>query len=109
MFIIEVEQRRYFDPERPLFGKDFAKNYISAAFELDEAAKCLALSRPTASVFHLMRMMEIGVRAVARCLDIPDPTRAADRNWGNILREIKNDLDTHGGAAPTKVWTIAGD
>jgi hypothetical protein len=56
-----------------------------------------------------MRMMEIGVRAVARCLGIPDPTRAADRNWGNILRAIKNDLDAHGGAAPTKVWKVAGD
>jgi hypothetical protein len=43
MFIIEAEKQRYFEPERPLFGKDFVANYISAAFELDEAAKCLCI------------------------------------------------------------------
>jgi hypothetical protein len=76
---------------------------------LDEAAKCLALGRATACVFHLMRLMEVGIRAVARCLNIPDPTRAADRNWGAILREIKTDLDAHVGVAPMKAWATSGD
>jgi hypothetical protein len=106
---LEVRDRAYFEPAKPLFGAPFETMFASALFELDEAAKCLALSRPTAAVFHLMRLMEIGIRAVARCLGIADPTRAADRNWGNILREIKADLDAHSGAAPTKVWTVAGD
>src|ERR1700730_16644282 len=106
MFIIEVEQRRYFDPERPLFGKDFAKNYISAAFEVDEAAKCLALSRPTASVFHLMRLMEIGVRSVARCLQVPDPIQPADRSWGAVLKKVRDGIDAKW---PTVAARSAGD
>jgi hypothetical protein len=56
-----------------------------------------------------MRLMEIGLRAVAHCLQIPNPIRAADRNWGNILRAIKIDLDAHGGPSPTKIWAIPGD
>jgi hypothetical protein len=88
VLVIETEKQRYYDPRDPLFGRDVANKFISALFELDESGKCLALGRPTASVFHLMRIMEIGIRAMARCLQIPDPVRPAERNWGHILGEI---------------------
>ncbi len=52
-----------------------------------------ALGRSTASVFHLMRCMEIALRSIARCLEIPDPIRPAERNWGAILRELKKAMD----------------
>lgn len=109
VFVLEADKQKYYCPANPLFGGDIEGKFPSSLFEIDEAAKCLGLGRPTAAVFHLMRMMEIGIRAVARCLGIPDPMRAADRNWGNILRAIKNDLDARSGAAPTKVWKVAGD
>jgi HEPN domain-containing protein len=47
----------------------------------------MGLGRYTACGFHLMRCAEIGLKAVARCLSIPDPTRSGDRNWGNILEK----------------------
>jgi hypothetical protein len=110
LLVLESREQAYFAPRVPHFGTDVAAKFqATSAFEIDEAAKCLALGRSTACVFHLMRVMEVGIRAVARCLGIPDPMRAADRNWGNIFREIKNDLDAHGGQAPTKKWTVAGD
>ena len=87
-FVIEHEKQKYYDPAQPLFGNDVASKFLSVIFELDEGAKCLALGRPTACVFHLMRIMEIGVRAMARCLNVPDPTKPAERNWGHILNEI---------------------
>jgi hypothetical protein len=74
---------------KPLFGDNFALKFPSAAFDLDEAGKCLAFERPTAAVFHLMRLMEIGLKATARCLGIPDPIKARERNWGEILRKIE--------------------
>jgi hypothetical protein len=104
VFVLEANKHQYYQPSEPLFGKDFETKFPNAAFELDEAAKCLALSRPTAAVFHLMRLMEIGLKAVARCLGIPDPTKAAERNWGAILSAIKTDLEVHGGKTPTKTW-----
>jgi hypothetical protein len=91
------------------FGHDVETNFVSSIFELDEATKCLALGRATAGVFHLMRVMETCIRAIARCLGVPDPIRAGDRNWGNVLREIKADLDAHGGQNPTKIWNRTGD
>jgi hypothetical protein len=110
VIVLEHKEQSYFEPKDPHFGTDVgAKFQASAVFEVDEAAKCLALGRSTAAVFHLMRVMEIGIRAVARCLQIPDPVRGTDRNWGNILREIKTDLDAHVGHSPAKTWTVTGD
>jgi hypothetical protein len=77
--------------ETPIFGKDFQSNFSGALYDLDEAVKCIALKRSTASVFHLMRIMETGIQAVSRCLGIPDPTKLAGKNWGAILIKIKND------------------
>ncbi len=93
VLVIDAKKIKYFEPKTALFGKPFEERFISSAFELDEAAKCLALGRPTASVFHLMRMMEIAVRAVARCLGISDPIQPADRNWGAVLRKVREGID----------------
>lgn len=91
-FQLNPLHRKYYAPEEPLFGSDFAAKFPSAAFELDEAAKCLAFDRPTAAVFHLMRLVETGVKALAGCLNIPPPTKAAERNWGVILKSIKDSI-----------------
>jgi hypothetical protein len=87
-FALEPKHQGYFTSAEPLFGADFATKFVSAAFDLDEAAKSLALGRPTACVFHLMRVMELGVHAVARCLQIPDPVKPAQRNWGIVLGKV---------------------
>jgi hypothetical protein len=87
--VIDRSKLKLYEPKEPLFGAEFqAKFQSEGVFELDEAGKCLALGRPTACVFHLMRIMEIGIRALARCLAIPDPVKPGARNWGGILREI---------------------
>jgi hypothetical protein len=92
-FVIESEKTKYYEPAEPLFGNDFESKYaISGVYEIDEAAKCMALSRDTAAVFHLMRCMEIGIRTVAKCLGIPDPI-GSDRNWWKILEKIKDAMD----------------
>jgi len=106
MFIIEAEGKRYYSPKESLFGVEFEKNYPSASFDLDEAAKCLALKRPMATVFHLMRLMEIGLKAVAAWLSIPPPTSGGDRNWFNILKKIK---DAAAARTVDKAWKSADD
>jgi hypothetical protein len=102
LFVLESGNEKYFAPKEPLFGSDFEMKFPSAMYEVDEAGKCLALGRPTACVFHLMRVMEIGVRAVARCLKIPDPIKPGDRNWGEILRRTKEAMDFR---TKTGAWT----
>jgi hypothetical protein len=89
LLVLRGETAKYFDPSSPLFGADFAQKFNSAGtYELEEAGKCLALDRATASVFHLMRIMEIGIRALAKSLQIPDPLKPVEKNWGVILERV---------------------
>jgi hypothetical protein len=99
---LQPNEAGYFAPKVPLFGQEYANKFKKqGAFELDEAAKCMALSRPTAAVFHLMRILEIGITAISSCLNIPDPVRPTERNWAIILKKIKED--------GKKKWPTAAD
>lgn len=104
-FEMDTRLGRYYDGVN-LFGEDFVNKFPDAIFELDEAGKCFALNRPTAAVFHLMRLMEISIRAVARCLKVANPAKPSQRNWGTILRALKCEIDKKTSAAG---WRAAGD
>lgn len=104
-FVLDKSEQRYFDPKEPLFGAKFASDFqTDGVFELDEAAKCFALGRPTACVFHVMRLMEVALEAIRKCLAIPDPIKDAERNWGVILRKVKEAIDPPKGASP-RTWS----
>jgi len=99
---LSPKEAALYNPELPLFGQEVQSKYPSASYEIEEAAKCLALGRSTAAVFHLMRVLEIGIRAFARCLGIPDPTKPAEKNWAIILKNIWQD-------GIEKKWPMAAD
>ena len=75
----------YYRPAEPLFGAAVEAKFPEMSEDISEAGKCLALNRATASVFHLMRIMEI---AVQRFGDKIGVALATDKNWQNILEEI---------------------
>lgn len=94
MFVLYQQESSLFEPADVLIEIDgFAAAFPSAAFEVEEAAKCVALGRYTAAVFHAMRMLEVGIRSLAKRLNIPDPTKPAEKNWGVILKCIKEKID----------------
>jgi hypothetical protein len=70
-------------PERPLFGETVGQKFPSCAFEIEEAGKCLGFSRNTAAVFHLMRALEVAIKAIGCCLDIPDPIKPSEKKLGS--------------------------
>jgi hypothetical protein len=45
-----------------LFGTEVEDKLPNVIEDIAEAGKCLGLRRPTAAVFHLMRIMEVGVQ-----------------------------------------------
>ena len=57
---IAPEKAKLLQPAPP-FGYDVAKAFPRASDDILEATKCYALERYTASVFHLMRAIEIGL------------------------------------------------
>lgn len=91
MFVVSDEKAKYLDDD--IMPMEIWVHFPSATFEVEESAKCIALGRHTASVFHCMRVLEIGIRAFARSLKIDDPVKPADRNWGVMLKKLKDSID----------------
>jgi hypothetical protein len=67
------------------FGPEITSKFSNCTVDLDEAGKCFAAGRWTATVFHLMRVMEHGVRQLANTLGVAvNPTAT----WGQILNQL---------------------
>ena len=60
--------------------------FPSAIFDIDEASKCLALDRGTASVFHQMRVLERGLRLLAGDLSVE---LSYHPNWSEAIDLIE--------------------
>jgi hypothetical protein len=74
--------------DEPPFGAAVASEFPSAGYDIDEASVCLAFRRPTAAVFHCMKIIERGIGAFARHVRADDPVAAGERNWRKILRVL---------------------
>jgi hypothetical protein len=83
----------YSDPKTYFGDKAWSQFPAQGQFEMEEACRCFALARSTAAAFHLMRLMEVAIGAVRKCLGLPDPIKPAQRNWGVILKAIKDEID----------------
>jgi hypothetical protein len=77
-----------------VLGEDIKKAFPSATFDLREAGNCIAVDSGTAAVFHLMRAVEWGVRALCVDLGVLDvPRRNATipiefAEWDKILDQL---------------------
>jgi hypothetical protein len=83
LLFVPPERAGYYE-NKCHFGMDVADKFPSAISDVEEAGKCLALGRGTACVFHLMRVMEIGLKALAKGLDIPYAP-----SWESYLKQIE--------------------
>ena len=73
------------------FGQSVDDAYPSAGGDIEAAARCLAVGEGTATVFHLMRVMEVALKSLARPLGIPYAP-----SWESYLKQIsKNISDPH--------------
>lgn len=70
------------------FGPKVAAAYPSAASDIEEACNCYALDLNTACVFHLMRVLEKGLRALAKRLNV----QCEIENWKHMIQEIEATL-----------------
>jgi hypothetical protein len=92
-FCLNHVEAAFFDPSEPLLGADVAAKFETATFDVEEAGKCHALGRSTSAVFHALRVLEVGIKALAKCLSIPDLEKPKKRNWGFILDDIKKAVE----------------
>ena len=82
-FLLPSERVRSYD--EPTFGTDADNSFPSSSFDTSEACKCFALRRSTACVFHLMRVLEIGLGVFAGRFGVPSD----HTNWHNIIEGIE--------------------
>ena len=85
LFVPSTDAELYSSPR--LFGDKVAENFPSADFDITEAGKCLAVGRDTACVFHLMRAMEVALRALTNSLSSP-----YGANWNKTLNDFDKTL-----------------
>jgi HEPN domain-containing protein len=81
-FRITIEEARYYK-DKQLFGAEVEEKFKKAIQDIEEAGKCLALSRSTAAVFHLVRVMEVGLKSLGRALSIPYAP-----SWESYIKQI---------------------
>jgi AcrR family transcriptional regulator/HEPN domain-containing protein len=74
--------------EQNLFGEKVADSFPNAGEDIEAAGKCLALGRSTAAVFHVMRVLEMGMRSLAQRMGI-DFTP----NWEAFIEDIRKKSD----------------
>lgn len=94
----------YLTSDDPPFGKDVDDAFPKASEEISEAAKCLALKRSTAAVFHLMRAMELAVQRLAEVLGKANPT---EKVWGVILSDIHSAIEAMPKGAARDAWSAS--
>ncbi len=83
MYIPPDRAERY--DQKELLGKEVNAKFPAIQYDAVEAGNCYACGRSTATVFHLMRIMEVGVQEFGTKLGVK---LAAEKNWQNVLDEI---------------------
>jgi len=106
VFVLDARRAEFYEPDAPPFGADFHMKFPSVSAELDHAGKCYACDLPTAAAFHWIRCLEAGVRAITKCLGIPEPAKGHDRNWSAISKAIRDDLERRW---PKSTGRMSGD
>jgi hypothetical protein len=83
-----------------LFDKEIANRFPATINDIEDACKCFVFDRFTACVFHLMRIVEVGVLKLAKLIDYQDPKPS----WGTILDKVdKYALRTKYADLPPKI------
>jgi hypothetical protein len=83
---IPPERVRFYD-DPMLFGKDVNELFPLAIDDIEEAGKCLAVGQGTACVLHTMRVLEVGLKALAKSLNIPYAP-----SWESYLKQIADNI-----------------
>jgi hypothetical protein len=73
-----------------LCGELVAEKFPAALPDIIEAGNCFALERPTACVFHLMRVIPYGMAALAKLLKVKYTQPIRCLQWNEIIQPIDN-------------------
>ena len=102
---IPDEIAEFYRQPAPLFDSKVENKFPQMSEDISEAGKCLALCRPTACVFHLMRIMEIALQHFGTAVGV---TLVDEKVWQVILDQINAAIKKMDAKQPkTKAYTAA--
>ena len=79
--------------QKDLFGKQVGKLFPDARDEIRLAGNCLAVDLNTAAVFHLMRVAEFGMRALAVHLNVKLKKKPIEHGgWDESIKAIETKI-----------------
>jgi hypothetical protein len=87
-FVFVFPERAYAFEQEMLFGEEVNRAFPSASPEIVDAGTCFALGLSTACVFHCMRILEHGLRALAIVFGSPFELE----QWHNIIEKIESKI-----------------
>lgn len=103
--ILPAGKAPYFEQAKPIFGKEVAGSFPEAAEDISEAGKCFGVGRYTATVFHLMRAMEIALHRLGGKLGATVQNKHGEPiTWGVILGNIGRKIDDLPKGAEQREW-----
>jgi hypothetical protein len=90
--VLEIGKAKYYEQEKA-FGEDVFIYFTSAGYDIEEANNCFAISRYTACVMHLQRVIEVGLKSFGLYLGIYSNIRTAQPSWHTVLGLTGAELD----------------
>ena len=100
LFLSFEPSKAHFYSDAALFGNEVENAFPSASPEIIEAGKCFALDRWSATVFHLMRTLEVGIRCLAAVFHVD----AFNNNWQNVLEQIQKNVNAMNSVSHGADW-----
>ncbi|MBI4188602.1 MAG: hypothetical protein HY529_05295 [Chloroflexi bacterium] len=85
---IPENRHAYYVQTTPPFGTEVADAFPLANNDISSAGRCLALDEWTACVFHLMRVLEIGLRDLAKRVGLDNSAMELE-NWKTVIDQIE--------------------
>jgi hypothetical protein len=89
-FFVPSERAKYFPlvDNLHIFGESVSSAFPGASNDIAESGICLALARGTAAVFHLMRVLEIGLSAIGNKFGVS----LEHTNWAPAIDQIEKKI-----------------
>jgi hypothetical protein len=85
LFVMIARSRADYFSQPDLLGSDVTSKFPDANADIAEAGKCFAAERYAGCVFHLMRVMEVGLLRLANRFKIP----VTGKTWGQIIGTVQ--------------------
>lgn len=97
---MSADDVKFYTQPEPLFGPEVDTAFPSTAEDIAESGKCFALARYTAAVFHLMRVLEVGLGALSATVG----ASPGNPNWEIILNAITSKINQMGPTTDGPDW-----